>query len=99
MNSIEEKTGHMFNEGIIKQIAAFEAEVKHNLNSSPDYYSYDPEEWLDIDHPFSKYDFIIEDNYWLGIWADFLFLLLVQNDYPDYKAELTADYRDRNDNS
>ncbi len=34
MNSIEEKTGHMFNEGIIKQIAAFEAEVKHNLNSS-----------------------------------------------------------------
>jgi hypothetical protein len=100
MTTIEEKEiNNMFNKGLIQQIEAFEAEVKNNLNTSPEYYSYNPAEWIELDHPFTKWDFIVDHYYWVSVFAIFLSLLLIQQENPNHKHQLTESYRENNNNN
>jgi hypothetical protein len=61
----------------------FEFNMMMRYEENPDEFEEDPNEWLEIEDIEDKFEFIINDEYWVGRWSLFLLKMLIDEIYKN----------------
>ena len=72
-----------FNKIIPQAIEHFEANVRRISKEEPTHYDESPQPWLQLKTFEEKFEYIMNHDYWVRIWTNFLINMLIDEIYKE----------------
>ena len=85
---MESKTETQFNTILPQAVEHFAENVRSIHNEEPSYYDLDPSEWLLLNEE-DQLEYIMNDDYWIRHWSNFLMKMLVDEIYKEKTNEFS----------
>ncbi|MCB9186424.1 MAG: hypothetical protein H6601_06720 [Flavobacteriales bacterium] len=83
---MERNTETQYNTILPQAVEHFTENVRSIHNENPSFYNLDPNEWLLMDEE-NQFEYIMNDDYWVRHWSNFLMKMLVDEIYKEKTNE------------